>query len=220
MPDLKKQDEDDAESTTSAGSKIPPKELDGFLFLPDGKVLVINNELYEEVLSKGIVIDLKSDQGDEPEESTTTVEEEFKENQPHTHQKSDSRSVSQSQRQKKSKQRRENSGSDESGGTIPDACPISSPSLGEDLIPALNQKTFSDITLLIDEKLIYAHKVVLASRSTFFEAMFSHEFKESEGEIKIEDVSYDLFMNLLEFMYSDAMKINLKTVFDVLSLAD
>jgi len=33
--------------------------IDGFLFLPDGKVLVINNDLYEEVLKKGIIIDLK-----------------------------------------------------------------------------------------------------------------------------------------------------------------
>lgn len=39
--------------------------IDGFLFLPDGKVLVINNDLYEEVLKKGIVIDLKQQEGDQ-----------------------------------------------------------------------------------------------------------------------------------------------------------
>lgn len=39
--------------------KSKKQKLDGFLFLPDGRVVVINNELYEQILQKGILIDLK-----------------------------------------------------------------------------------------------------------------------------------------------------------------
>lgn len=52
--------------------------------------------------------------------------------------------------------------------------------------------------------------------------MFSHEFKEAEkSKIELASVTnYELFYNLLEFMYSDWVKINVKNVFELLSLAD
>lgn len=50
----------------------------------------------------------------------------------------------------------------------------------KDFIAMLNQKEFSDITLNVDGNLIFAHQVILASRSLYFEAIFSHDFKEKE----------------------------------------
>ena len=38
----------------------------------------------------------------------------------------------------------------------------------------LNDGTYSDITLIVEGKQIKAHKVILASRSAYFEALFSH----------------------------------------------
>lgn len=77
--------------------------------------------------------------------------------------------------------------------------------LRKDLLRMLNSKEYSDITICIDGRDIYAHRAVLSSRSTYFQAMFSHEFKEAEkSKIVLSSVaSYDLFYNLLEFMYSD-----------------
>lgn len=95
------------------------------------------------------------------------------------------------------------------------------PPLGNDLLKILNKQEYSDITLCFaGEKRVYTHKVVLSSRSKFFEAMFAHEYKESEGEIKLHDIPYELFMNLLEFMYSDQINLNLRLMFDLLALAD
>lgn len=55
----------------------------------------------------------------------------------------------------------------------------------------MNKDEFSDITLIVGDKKIYAHRAVLSSRSKFFEAMFSHEYKEAKGEILLQDISYD-----------------------------
>jgi len=33
--------------------------------MPDGKVLVLNNDLYEEVINKGIIVDLKDQNSEE-----------------------------------------------------------------------------------------------------------------------------------------------------------
>jgi len=45
--------------------------------LPDGRVLVLNNELYEEVIQKGIIIDLKESNSEEEQKEEV---EETKEN--------------------------------------------------------------------------------------------------------------------------------------------
>ncbi len=66
------------------------KDLDGFLFLPDGRVIVINKELYEEVLSNCIMIDLRhqAGNGEDPQaRELTSSEEEVKEAPVYTHNK-------------------------------------------------------------------------------------------------------------------------------------
>ena len=52
-----------------------------------------------------------------------------------------------------------------------------------DLLCLLNSKDFSDVTLLVEGKQIFAHQVVLASRSTYFEALFTHDFQEKDLRI-------------------------------------
>lgn len=90
----------------------------------------------------------------------------------------DGRAVSQSQRQKK-QWKKSNSGIDEEKCPLPHSKIKKIPPLGNDLIKAMNNEEFSDITLVIGDRKVYAHWVVLASRSKFFEAMFSHEYKEA-----------------------------------------
>ena len=50
--------------------------------------------------------------------------------------------------------------------------------------------------------------------------MFQHQFEETEkNQIKIEDVNYDHFFKLLQFMYSDGLEIDVRLVFDILSVS-
>lgn len=63
---------------------------------------------------------------------------------------------------------------------------------------------------------------MLCSRSKYFEKMFSYDFKESEkNKIVLKNVaSFELFCNMLEYMYSDEKPISIRNIFDMLSLAD
>ena len=91
-----------------------------------------------------------------------------------------------------------------------------------DLMSLLNKREFSDVTLMVDGKPIYAHQVILASRSTYFEALFTHDF--SEKDLRVVDfndsgISYDQMMQLLKHIYSDNMKIESKFIYDLLSVS-
>ena len=76
--------------------------------------------------------------------------------------------------------------------------------LGNDILLALNDPALSDICLKVENRTIYAHKVVLASRSEYFNCMFQHDFKEKQtGEIEIDGVKYEEILDMLHKMYSD-----------------
>lgn len=62
---------------------------------------------------------------------------------------------------------------------------------------------FSDVTLIVEEKEIKAHKIVLAARSPVFDAMFNNTMKENlESRVVIEDFSYDEIQELLRYIYT------------------
>jgi len=85
----------------------------------------------------------------------------------------------------------------------------------------LNHQEFSDITLMVEGKPIYCHQVILASRSNYFEASFSHDFAEKEQRVATyNDVPYDFFMMFLRHIYCDTVKVESKYIYDLLSLAD
>ena len=84
----------------------------------------------------------------------------------------------------------------------------------------LNQPEFSDITLMVEGKPIYCHQVILASRSVYFEASFSHEFTEKEQRVATyNDVPYDFFMMFLRHIYSDSVKVDTKYIYELLSVS-
>jgi BTB/POZ domain len=88
----------------------------------------------------------------------------------------------------------------------------------------LNQADFSDITLVFDGTQIPCHQVILASRSLYFEALLSHDFKEKEQRVvtfssATDCVGLESFMLMLKLMYSDtAVKIETKHLYDLLSV--
>lgn len=62
---------------------------------------------------------------------------------------------------------------------------------------------FSDVTLIVEEKEIKAHKIVLAARSPVFDAMFNSTMKENlESRVDIDDFSYDEIQELLRYIYT------------------
>lgn len=89
-----------------------------------------------------------------------------------------------------------------------------------DYLPILNQKEFSDITLMVEGKPIYCHQVILASRSAYFEASFTHDFTEKEQRVTTyNDVPYDFFLMFLKHIYSDSVKVDCKHIYELLSVS-
>ena len=90
-----------------------------------------------------------------------------------------------------------------------------------DLFDFYDREEFSDVKLVVEDRPIHCHKSVLAARSLFFSALYSHGFKESkEKVVEIGDVTYDMMNLLLRHMYSDSLEIEQGQVTDLLSLCD
>jgi len=77
-----------------------------------------------------------------------------------------------------------------------------------------------DVTLIAQGETFKAHRVVLASCSDYFRAMFTDEMKESrQSEICLNGVSARGMRLLLEYAYTSRLALNLANVQDVLSAA-
>ena len=73
----------------------------------------------------------------------------------------------------------------------------------------------------MDGQPIYCHQVILASRSLYFEALFSHDFLEKEARtVNFTGLPFDGVMTLLKHLYSDSPRVDTKQLYDLLSLAD
>mmetsp|Transcript_21045 Transcript_21045/g.27378 ORF Transcript_21045/g.27378 Transcript_21045/m.27378 type:complete len:446 (+) Transcript_21045:552-1889(+) len=87
--------------------------------------------------------------------------------------------------------------------TQPKSCLI------DDLRSLINNQALSDVTFIVEGQQVFASRIHLASRSEHFRAMLYGGMKESyssdEG-IEIEDVSHEVFLKILEFLYTDEVK--------------
>lgn len=89
----------------------------------------------------------------------------------------------------------------------------------------INQPDLADVHFQVDGRDVYAHRAILAIRSTFFNAMLCGGMRESglrhgdkrEGDmqsapIPLRDVSYSVFLKVLEFLYTDTVQdVSLET---------
>ena len=85
---------------------------------------------------------------------------------------------------------------------------IPPPTLTEDLRKLIDNSEFSDITFIVDGKPIHATRAHLAVRSEHFRALLyggMRESTESSGEVVVRDVGYDVFLKMLEFLYTDSV---------------
>lgn len=84
-----------------------------------------------------------------------------------------------------------------------------------------NDSSLSDIQLKFDreEKMIFAHKLILSLRSKVFHQMFFGELATTEAFISIESYSFEVMLEVVRFVYKNYIKCNLKTCFDIMNAA-
>ncbi|CAG2207954.1 BTBD3_6 [Mytilus edulis] len=66
---------------------------------------------------------------------------------------------------------------------------------------------------------IPAHKMILALGSPVFKAMFYGSFPQSEGDIRIQDITLDTFKIMLKYLYTDHLQLSKDSVIPLLYAA-
>ncbi|XP_075054649.1 kelch-like protein 35 isoform X2 [Mixophyes fleayi] len=94
-----------------------------------------------------------------------------------------------------------------------------------DILQSLNisrqSGVFTDVTLLVDDKMFPCHRVVLSSKSPYFRAMFSNSLKETNlNNVTLRDVSASTLGLVLDFMYEGKLALQEDNVQDVLQVSD
>lgn len=85
----------------------------------------------------------------------------------------------------------------------------------------VNDDEFSDVTFLIENEPVHAHRAILAQRCEHFAAMFRSGMRESvERTIAIPSISKTVFLLLLEYIYTDSVKIDVEHAIDLYIAAD
>lgn len=86
----------------------------------------------------------------------------------------------------------------------------------------VNNQRFSDVAFVVEGEKVYAHKLILAIRSTYFRSILMTGMKESaQSEITLPEVRRDSFIALLRFLYTaDDSIVDEENVVDVLETAN
>ena len=90
-----------------------------------------------------------------------------------------------------------------------------------DIGQLLKTQKFSDVRLKVNEEIFHAHKLILATRSPVFAAMFEHKMSENaDSFVDIVDTDNEVFKEMLTYIYTEQAP-NLKdTAFGLLAVAD
>jgi RCC1 and BTB domain-containing protein len=74
---------------------------------------------------------------------------------------------------------------------------------------------------VVEDQPIYAHRAILAQRCEHFAAMFRSGFREStEKEVSIPNIARPVFLLLLEYIYTDSVKVELEHAIDLYIASD
>nr|XP_029723524.1 speckle-type POZ protein-like isoform X2 [Aedes albopictus] len=69
----------------------------------------------------------------------------------------------------------------------------------------LTDEKYTDVTVVVGERQIRAHKVMLAGHSPVFEAMLEADMQESsQNVIKIDDFDYEVVLEMMTYIYSNS----------------
>lgn len=113
---------------------------------------------------------------------------------------------------------------DESGNFVrsygDNSIPVTPPFL-QSMRDMVDDEEYSDVTFIVDNQPVYAHRAILSKRCEHFAAMFRSGMRESiEREIHIPDIPHAVFLLLMEYIYTDAVKIDLEYAVDLFLTAD
>jgi len=90
-----------------------------------------------------------------------------------------------------------------------------------DLKSMVNNGLYSDVTFIVEDMPIYAHRSFLSVRSDHFRAMFSSGMIEStSNEIVIQSIQHKVFLALMEFMYTDTVQVSPEVAIQLYVAAD
>lgn len=79
----------------------------------------------------------------------------------------------------------------------------------------------TDVVLVVQEQVIAAHRVILATASPFFHALFTSGMKESrEHRIELNEIHAPAFQELLKYMYLGQLHITGETILAILHTAN
>ena len=89
-----------------------------------------------------------------------------------------------------------------------------------DMQRMINDSTMSDITFIVEDQPVYAHKLMLM-RCSYFQALFLGQMRESRlSTICIEQVRRVTFLLILEYLYTDQVRIPLNNAMELFEAAD
>jgi hypothetical protein len=89
-----------------------------------------------------------------------------------------------------------------------------------DLRSLINDPVMSDITFVVEDQPIHAHKILLM-RSSYFQALFLGSMRESSLDtIRLEQVRYPIFLTILEYLYTDQAHVSLSDAMELFEAAD
>ena len=84
----------------------------------------------------------------------------------------------------------------------------------------VDAETLSDVTFMVEGTPVYAHKLMLM-RCSYFHALFLGQMRESKmSTIRIEQVSHSIFLQVLEYLYTDQLKIPFESAMELFEAAD
>lgn len=99
-------------------------------------------------------------------------------------------------------------------------CNIMPSTLISDLQSFVDNEFLSDITIIIEDQPVYAHKLML-TRCPYFHAMFMGEMMESsQNTIRLEEVRHPIFLLILEYLYTDHVTVLLEDAMELFVAAD
>ena len=97
---------------------------------------------------------------------------------------------------------------------------IPASSLVTDLKQLVNSELLSDVTFVVEGQEVPAHKV-LCLRCPYFRALLTGDMRESlMDRIAINDVRKDIFLRLLEYLYTDDVEVDLDMAMELFQAAD
>lgn len=85
----------------------------------------------------------------------------------------------------------------------------------------LNDEEFSDVTFVVEDRPLYAHRAILSRRCAYFGTMFRSGLRESSQlSIPINNARYEVFRLLLQWLYTDKISIDVEQALELYILAD